>query len=412
MNAEKEKYDIFISYRRDGGEDLATLLEERLVRLGYKVFFDVESLRSGEFNVKLLDAIENSEDFLLVLPERALDRCIDPKDWVRQEIAHALKHNKNIIPVMKRNFSFPDTLPEEIDKVRYMNGVAASMDDFNSVVNRIVTKFLHSTPNDDNEELLISRANSGDLKAINELALCYEYGSTKITPNNRKTFMLYQQAAESKYLPAIYNMGDIYEKCSQNFTLISDYGIEMELIGKSKKDVMEELTDKAISLYSEAAENNYVPAIYKLGNIEEQRKETKKAFVYYMDAAEKNYPPAQNTVGYYYQNGIAVEKNMQLAAIWYQRAADAHYAPAIYNYAIMIRNTEPAKALNMLRRVAYGEKALPLAIYALGRMYEEMQDMRNAAECYKNAVDAGISAAEKDYDRCRLNLDKELLLND
>ena len=33
MNAEKEKYDIFISYRRDGGEDLATLLEERLVKL-------------------------------------------------------------------------------------------------------------------------------------------------------------------------------------------------------------------------------------------------------------------------------------------------------------------------------------------------------------------------------------------
>ena len=187
--------------------------------------------------------------------------------------------------------------------------------------------------------------------------------------------------------------------------------IVLKINGKSAGDVMEALVNQAVSLYLKAAENNYVPAIYKLGNIEEQRKETKKAFEYYLDAAEKNYPPAQNTVGYYYQNGISVEKNLQSAAVWYQRAAEAHYAPAIYNYAIMIRNTEPAKALNMLRRVSYGEKALPLAIYALGRMYEEMQDMRNAAECYKNAVDAGIAAAEKDYDRCRLNLDKELLLN-
>ncbi len=33
-----EKYQIFISYRRDGGEDLATLLRDRFTALGYKVF--------------------------------------------------------------------------------------------------------------------------------------------------------------------------------------------------------------------------------------------------------------------------------------------------------------------------------------------------------------------------------------
>ena len=67
------KYDIFISYRRDGGESTAKILRDKLSELGYQVFFDVESLRSGDFNTKLYSVIEECEDFLLVLsPGRPL----------------------------------------------------------------------------------------------------------------------------------------------------------------------------------------------------------------------------------------------------------------------------------------------------------------------------------------------------
>ena len=46
-------YQIFISYRRDGGDMLAQLLFDRLTHLGFSVFYDVESLRSGKFNEAL-----------------------------------------------------------------------------------------------------------------------------------------------------------------------------------------------------------------------------------------------------------------------------------------------------------------------------------------------------------------------
>ena len=46
-------YDIFISYRRDGGEYTAKILRDHLQDAGYRTFFDVESLRSGNFNTKL-----------------------------------------------------------------------------------------------------------------------------------------------------------------------------------------------------------------------------------------------------------------------------------------------------------------------------------------------------------------------
>ena len=68
------KYDIFISYRRDGGEYTARILCDRLQDMGYRVFFDVESLRSGEFNTRLYNAIDSCKDVLVILSPGALDR--------------------------------------------------------------------------------------------------------------------------------------------------------------------------------------------------------------------------------------------------------------------------------------------------------------------------------------------------
>ena len=117
------KDQIFISYRRDGGEALAQLLHDRLTDKGYKVFYDIESLKSGPFDTKLYQKIEECEDFVLVLPPQALDRCIYDEDWVRCEIKHALKMQKNIIPILMRGFVFPQVLPEDIQAVSKMNGV-------------------------------------------------------------------------------------------------------------------------------------------------------------------------------------------------------------------------------------------------------------------------------------------------
>jgi len=132
-----DKYQIFISYRRDGGDALAGRLADRFNALGYKVFYDVESMRSGTFNTQILDAIAQCDDVLLVLPPNALDRCVNVDDWVRQELAFALKYNKNIIPIIMRGFEFPKTLPVDIDKIRYMEGVTASSEYFDAVIERI-----------------------------------------------------------------------------------------------------------------------------------------------------------------------------------------------------------------------------------------------------------------------------------
>lgn len=138
-------YDIFISYRRNGGEALACLLSEKLKRLGYKVFYDVESLRNGFFNEKIYDVIESCEDVIVVLPEHGLDRCKDKEDWVRKEIEKSITMGKNIIPVLMRNFKFPDDLPEGMKKLPFYNGVTASMEYFDATFDRLLSMLTIAT---------------------------------------------------------------------------------------------------------------------------------------------------------------------------------------------------------------------------------------------------------------------------
>jgi hypothetical protein len=137
MGNPKYNYDVFISYRRDGGADTARIIQERLTDKGYKVFFDVETLRSGDFNKDLYNVIEGADDFVLILSKGALDRCQNEGDWVRNEIEHALRNGKNIIPVMLRGFVFPETMPESIEPLRYKNGIEASTEFFDAFIEKL-----------------------------------------------------------------------------------------------------------------------------------------------------------------------------------------------------------------------------------------------------------------------------------
>lgn len=144
-NADKTPYDIFISYRRDGGAETAKHLRDILTERGYRVFFDTDSLRSGNFNLTLLDVIESCTDFIIICSPHAFDRCVDEGDWVRLELAHALEHNKNVVPLLCQGFEFPKELPSDIDDVRWRNGVTVNIEFFDAMIDKLVS-FLQSKP--------------------------------------------------------------------------------------------------------------------------------------------------------------------------------------------------------------------------------------------------------------------------
>lgn len=134
-------YQIFISYRRNGGEALAYLLNEKLTNIGYSVFYDIESLASGKFNDKLFEVIDSCEDVIVVLPPNGLDRCSDENDWVRLEVAYALEKKKNLIPVMMNGFFWPEHMPENIADLKNYNGLTVTFEFFDGFIQKLQKDF-------------------------------------------------------------------------------------------------------------------------------------------------------------------------------------------------------------------------------------------------------------------------------
>lgn len=144
------KYDIFISYRREGGYDTAKHLYDLLTRDGYKVSFDIDTLRNGDFDTSLLNRIDECKDFILIVDAHAFDRTLDPQfnpqnDWLRQELAYALKKGKNIIPIFLNGVNgFPENLPSDIKGVSKKNGPEYNRYYFNDFYNTLKNRFVTS----------------------------------------------------------------------------------------------------------------------------------------------------------------------------------------------------------------------------------------------------------------------------
>lgn len=144
MSRKEQEYDIFVSYRRTASES-AGLIVEKLRSMGYRIFFDVESMRSGKFNEQLYNVIQECTDFVIVLPENALDRCNDEDDWVRKETLEALSSNKNIVPVMLRGFTWPSPMPYGMEELQNYQAVVSSPEFFDLAIQRLAS-YLKSRP--------------------------------------------------------------------------------------------------------------------------------------------------------------------------------------------------------------------------------------------------------------------------
>lgn len=113
------KYDVFISYRRDGGGEFARSIKAGLELRGYSVFLDFDELKDGIFDNRILEAIEAAPVFLFILSSHSLDRCAEEGDWVRKEVEYAYSLGRHIIPVNKDGAfdGLPDDLPPVLSEV-------------------------------------------------------------------------------------------------------------------------------------------------------------------------------------------------------------------------------------------------------------------------------------------------------
>jgi hypothetical protein len=136
---------VFISYRRSVSRHLARSIALDLRAHGYDVFFDVDTINSGEFDQIILQQIARRTHFVLVLSRGSLERCIDENDWLRREIEAALRLKRNIVPVFESGFSFSaeaKRLPESLRDLPRFNGIPLYHFYFDAAMDTLRNRFL------------------------------------------------------------------------------------------------------------------------------------------------------------------------------------------------------------------------------------------------------------------------------
>lgn len=143
------KFDIFISYRRNGGEVIARLIYEMLKKRKYNVFFDHESLSSGEFEDDLVDIIKNCNDYLVIISNDCFKIEEGKGEVFMKEIRCAIDNGKTVIPIFAKDFVRPTEAEivkhsdaKYISKVLGSNGEILEIAHIDSVIDRICTKRL------------------------------------------------------------------------------------------------------------------------------------------------------------------------------------------------------------------------------------------------------------------------------
>jgi len=142
----KEK-SVFICYRRTNAP-WALAIYQYLTRFGYDVFYDFNSIDSGDFEQIITENIRARAHFLILLTPSAIERCNEKNDWLRREIEIALDSKRNIIPILLENFDFgnPETdkyLKEKLGKLRKYSGLPIYAEYFEAGMERLRKRFLN-----------------------------------------------------------------------------------------------------------------------------------------------------------------------------------------------------------------------------------------------------------------------------
>jgi len=211
-------------------------------------------------------------------------------------------------------------------------------------------------------ELFKKSKELGCARAANNLGMCYEQG-TGVEKDPDKALECYQDAADKKYAPGMYNLAYLYLKKAKSTNQLAQfskaaYWFRAALTEDPKmSDALFYLgflyekglgVDRdyhtAYSYYRKAASFGHAKAWTKCGDLLYSgrgllRADKKEAYFSYENGAKKGDPEAYNAIGLLYENGCeCIEKNPAKAFENYNMAIKLGSVEALINLALMYIN--------------------------------------------------------------------------
>ena len=390
-------YDIFISYRRGGGKEIARPLKEALASKGYKVFLDFDELTDGFFDERIFQAIDEAPVFMIILTEHALDRCADENDWVRKEIEYALLKNKNIIPVNpdKQFRSFPEEIPEVVKsgigqhQFSVLDTEQLFVESLDKIEkNRIRPVIRQSRKENHKRWLFIGLGALAVLSCIIGIRYACKINEPKVLD---KAYALYQGSD-----------GPVdKEKAFKLFKRLGRRGNEVALFNLGVMYAETGDFENAAKAYEKAANKGYGPACRTLATYYQKGKgvpqDERKAAELTMQAANAGDIIAFYNLGAFYYGGIGVEKNYETAYQYLEYAANQGYSSAMVVLSDMLMNGEgtfkdPEQACLWLERASAAGNAEAQCKLGINYLYGN-----GAEKNLTNGIHALLKAGEAGY---------------
>jgi len=424
------RFDIFISYRRDGGGADARMMYDRLTKEGYSVSFDMDTLKNGNFNEELLRRVAECKNFIVLLSKGCFDRtlngCKREDDWMRIELATALFNKKNIVTVMLPGFEFPPKLPPDIDAIRFKNGPKYDLYYLDSFYERLKKDFLQkdADPADSEEAATGEEVVSVDAEeATYDESLDEVFGDdaaywkveAEAVYNSISRVLVYEELkkiddawseaeenrkeggdhkhSSRKYMEVIELCGKI-KPCSIPFVtrLVGD-GIDPHKKGWFKQAL-------AKAQLGDAAYQYGVGMLYADGI--SVARDSSSAFRWFERAAQKGHIQAISAIGAAYASGDGVEVDYKAAKRYLAKAEKKGDARAMERLGFLYENgfgVRRSLALAILKYQKAAERGNSAAMVALGRMLENGigmdVDLPKAVAWYRSAVANDSAVAQR-----------------
>ena len=424
------RFDIFISYRRDGGGADARMMYDRLTKEGYSVSFDMDTLKNGNFNEELLRRIAECKNFIAVLSRGCFDRtlkgCKREDDWMRIELATALFNKKNIVTVMLPGFEFPPKLPPDIDAIRFKNGPKYDLYYLDSFYERLQKDFLQKDANSSGSE---EAAVEDDVVSVDAKEATYDESLDDVFGDDSAYWKVeaeavYNSISRVLVYEELKKIDDAWSEAEENLKEGGDHKLAsrkymevIELCGKIKPcsiPFVTRLVGDGIDPHKKGwfkqalakAQSGIEAYQYGVGMLYADgisvARDSASAFRWFERAAQKGHIQSTSAIGAAYASGDGVEVDYKAAKRYLTKAEKKGDARAMERLGFLYENglgVRRSLALAILKYQKAAERGNSAAMIALGRMLENgigmNVDLPKAAAWYRSAVANDSAVAQR-----------------